>query len=639
MDKFKVQCPSKSEKYATVRSKAEEKKLTATKSELDKMWQTETRYLKTTRNRFVIDRRQSMGNVYNSEAEGSPQQFLRSKTNRRESDSEILDIFRKQADRRQSVKKLGTAVTADTMRRLEEKYQKALAESGYDVEDDESEAEEEVLHIPGDGQLSEMKVVKSDTFVIESESENVSGEPKPTTAGSKIELNVRGKDEGTSLPDTISHHEREDLPMNQSDVTCDAKDGESQRKALPHSVSVQHKPTRLDIIKSGADRGRSYSDGDVATSMFTIKTRLQNLGLADTESDATDNESLTASSGTHKLHLKLGADSDTDDETSRTPPHSPNDSSPVTPTFKNDVRRLKDNDVQVSPLLMRRSLADDAFGSPRLMSADDVMETPRPIYQQRDAAFGSPRLMRRTEDAPDASGSVFQYSGPGLASPNMTHRTSTPLDVGLGSPRIARRKKDTSEKPKPIYQQSSTSPFASPRTTRRKRDVIFTPVPNPQPNDAATTSPKMTQRRKPVTEAPKPIYLQNDVKIGSPPKDVIPTSDLQSDVTATPRRRHRRSRSEAIDLQTLLAHREVEFPEIGRLKRRGSDSCQDSGLSRKPPKAWGSLMYELALNDAEREEVARAKRMELVTSLRKRQLELDNDVSQRIQTFLQRYGH
>ena len=99
-----------------------------------------------------------------------------------------------------------------------------------------------------------------------------------------------------------------------------------------------------------------------------------------------------------------------------------------------------------------------------------------------------------------------------------------------------------------------------------------------------------------------------------------------------------------MDLSALITSRtERDFLGLrANAGRRGSDSIQvlggkSTGVSRWPPKSWNSLLYGLALSEQEREEIARHKRRELVTSLRKRQEEVDGDVSRRIRTFLQRY--
>ena len=52
---------------------------------------------------------------------------------------------------------------------------------------------------------------------------------------------------------------------------------------------------------------------------------------------------------------------------------------------------------------------------------------------------------------------------------------------------------------------------------------------------------------------------------------------------------------------------------------------------------WDPLMYSLTLNQDEREALARHKRKQLITSLRLRQQQVDNDVSRRIKTFLEKY--
>ena len=166
----------------------------------------------------------------------------------------------------------------------------------------------------------------------------------------------------------------------------------------------------------------------------------------------------------------------------------------------------------------------------------------------------------------------------------------------------------------------------SPSMTRRRADAVTFASPRSVTSREAgdSASPKLTRRNK--DERPKPIYQQTGDASNKPAK----------------RRPLRRSRSEAIDLSALITLREKDFPSVARSTRRGSDSFQGLGsveFSKRPPKSWNSLMFGLAFNQEEREEIARHKRMELVASLRKRQEEVDSDVSRRIQTFLRRYDN
>ncbi|KAL8587243.1 hypothetical protein ACOMHN_013327 [Nucella lapillus] len=201
----------------------------------------------------------------------------------------------------------------------------------------------------------------------------------------------------------------------------------------------------------------------------------------------------------------------------------------------------------------------------------------------------------------------------------------------------------------------------SPSLQRRLANVSQSPRHHQDLGDDVNYSPSMTRRRADISCSPSMLRHQADVSYFPPMRRLgVSTNDRDSPTRwrkddkpkpiyqqgeaekASKRRPLRRSRSEAIDVSALVTEREkhglgVNIPRAG---RRGSDSIQDlstARMGRNLPRGWNSLLLGLALTQEEKEDIARHKRKELVTSLRKRQEEVDSDVSRRIQTFLQRY--
>ena len=615
MDKI-PRMPSKSEIHAKVRCKAEDMKLSAKKEELDKVWHVESCYLGASRNRFVSDRRRSMGNVYNSQIEGI-QPHMRIRRRRRDSDPEMINIFRRQEDRRKSVKVIENAVAEDVLRRLQRKYQDALDQNDESDEDEDesTESDAEVIFVPG---LDFAEPGSEETYPLRRR------DPR-WTERSQSEERPRRRTEhpngasSNSIPNRRHTRGAKELRFEDRDKSFEG-DRRTAEEDVPVSESVQavesspeQNPTSSEEVKQVRRRKRSYSDGNVSQSIFELRNKeMHPFILAKAAAEA----------AVKQLHDDDTANGDVQKPRSQRPTdeHARNgrgsDLNLSLVGISRDETYVIESDVPYSSSVARRRGVDVSLELPDA----DLTVSPPTTRRRPDATLRSPGK----SDVKTTSPSLHRRRGEST-SPRTTEISLSPslrkrlvgLEIESSTPRKA------------AENISGDGSSYSPSVTRRRADVVTFASPRNMTSREAgdSTSPKLTRRNK--DERPKPIYQQ--------------TGDASNKAAAVSKRRPlRRSRSEAIDLSALITLREKDFPSVARSTRRGSDSFQGLGsveFSKKPPKSWNSLMFGLAFNQEEREEIARHKRMELVASLRKRQEEVDSDVSRRIQTFLHRYDN
>ena len=596
--------PSKSEVHARIRCKGEDNRLSSKKDELDKVWHAESRYLRKHRDRFVVDRRRSMGNVYNSQIEGI-QPHMRIRRPRRDSDPEMINIFRRQEDRRKSVKVIESAVTEDVMRRLERKFQEALAQNGSDADEEGSDSDPDVIFVPGcdvvDPALGDRQPLDRGDARWAERSQTAE------RAGKRLELpTVVSKDSAADRQHATEievEFRVKELRFEDRDSSYGHGDGVAERDvelsdSLRGSESRKQTLTGPERIKEVPRRKRSYSDGNVSVSILQLHNKdTHPFNLAKLAAEASLKQSTDEDRSEGEVQKPRSRRSAGDEcAANERDPHLdisvggiPRDETYVIETDVTDVHSLA-----------RRRGVDVSF---ELRSHDATVSPPSTRRRHADAPF-------RSAGKPDSTTSPSLHRRRGDSSPRATEVSFSPsLRRRLAGPECNTPRRPPSE-------SAATEANHSPSLTRRRGE------------QRDSTSPKQTRRSK--EDKPKPIYQQTDAHThtkppaGGPPK----------------RRPLRRSRSEAVDLSELTALREKDFPQLPRSTRRGSDSCQGlatAEFNSKPPKSWNSLMFGLALTQEEREDIARHKRMELVTSLRKRQEEVDSDVSRRIQSFLHRY--
>lgn len=549
-----------------------------------------------------------MGNVYNSQIEGI-QPHMRIRRRRRDSDPEMIDIFRRQEDRRKSVKAIENAVTEDVLRRLERKYQEALDQNGSDEDEGDSGSDADVIVVPG------LDFVEPDSEESQHlERKDVKWAARSQTAGRSVEGKEHPKGpNSTSMTDRKHARGAKELRFENRDESNEG-DGRTTEEVATVADSSQvleareRSRTTSDHIEQVPRRKRSYSDGNVSQSIFELQNKdMHPFNLAKAAAEAAAKQTFVEGAGgggedgeksrSHRL---------TDEYVIKGPASDLNISIPG--ISRNETYVIED-DVTYFSSVARRRRVDDSFDLP----SPDSTVSPSTSRRRADA-------LSRPPGKSDVTTSPTIHRRRGETSPRSTEISLSPslrkrlvgLEIDTNTPRRASES------------ISSDGNNYSPSMTRRRADVTFASPSRATSLEADSNSPKPIRRNK--DEKPKPIYQQTDANKPAPLK----------------RRPLRRSRSEAIDLSALITLREKDFPSVARSTRRGSDSFQGLAtveFSKKPPKSWNSLMFGLALNQEEREEIARHKRMELVTSLRKRQEEVDSDVSRRIQTFLRRYDN
>ena len=557
-----------------------------------------------------------MGNVYNSQIEGI-QPHMRIRRRRRDSDPEMINIFRRQEDRRKSVKVIENAVAEDVLRRLQRKYQDALDQNDESDEDEDesTESDAEVIFVPG---LDFAEPGSEETYPLRRR------DPR-WTERSQSEERPRRRTEhpngasSNSIPNRRHTRGAKELRFEDRDKSFEG-DRRTAEEDVPVSESVQavesspeQNPTSSEEVKQVRRRKRSYSDGNVSQSIFELRNKeMHPFILAKAAAEA----------AVKQLHDDDTANGDVQKPRSQRPTdeHARNgrgsDLNLSLVGISRDETYVIESDVPYSSSVARRRGVDVSLELPDA----DLTVSPPTTRRRPDATLRSPGK----SDVKTTSPSLHRRRGEST-SPRTTEISLSPslrkrlvgLEIESSTPRKA------------AENISGDGSSYSPSVTRRRADVVTFASPRNMTSREAgdSTSPKLTRRNK--DERPKPIYQQ--------------TGDASNKAAAVSKRRPlRRSRSEAIDLSALITLREKDFPSVARSTRRGSDSFQGLGsveFSKKPPKSWNSLMFGLAFNQEEREEIARHKRMELVASLRKRQEEVDSDVSRRIQTFLHRYDN
>ncbi|KAK7105573.1 uncharacterized protein [Littorina saxatilis] len=726
--------PTKAELHAQVRCRAEEQKLAEHKEELDKVCYAENRALSTNRHRFVVDRRQSFNTVYNRDIPGIQPHARIRRVSRRESDPEVIEIFRKHEDRRRSLKAADEALSRDAVRRLEREYVHALLSNGGDADAEDCGGEGGVTYPDGlhgvdlCGEQSDAKA--------EDERKTVSGKDKGNIFTEKDDANADTEKEGVK-PDrenddakigTEIYQRKEnaevDMQLSETEISTEQLSGNSAQppQATGYVSSEVQRPSHTPHSSPTHQLNEDCYDNQHQVPEHSQSNDKPNTGtLIMSIDDGGD-----AQTNSEKNHSKLDTTSNTDNGYERVTKQITTSVDAATDSNKDrdvsDTRNVLDTlqvpgqteqtsesgETKTAPKRKRsysdgniffniyevKTEGDQQYIVPKTgtdeaskqMNGDDVSadNTTRPgrapkegwmeikpadsVGVQRDETYviedevnkaPSPtrrRFVEVTLTLPDADQTL---------SPRMTRRqgnvmvrststsdvttmqrhqgNATPADIKL-SPSLKRRlagpecstargeAEMTSDDIR--YSLSLTRRIAevarsTSRMTLREADTNVSPR-LPRVNLDPKTSPRLARKDvkgKDGYPRPKPIYKQTENNNNKKP--------------APKRRPLRRSRSELNFDHTALTNSKTraEIADVPRTSRRGSEGVEGVTSEGRltSGQRWDSLMYGLTLSQEEREEISRHKRMQLVTSLRKRQQEVDNDVSRRIGTFLSRF--
>lgn len=594
MDKFFPRLPSKSETHAKVRCKAEGLVLKATQGELEKLSLTEIRHLKVERKKFVVDRRRSMGAVFNAEAEGA-KPFLKSKSNRSVSDPEVLSIFQRQLDRRKSVQTLQTKMAVEVLRKLEEKYQEALhksEESNYSDSDVTEESDLDDVPLCDDEIMPDapsgagvLSRVAGRDYTLLSLKGIPGSERKLNEDKAHVKLQKQGSihehfhplhRKGEHPPKVASYLREEnrncDLTWKpEEDINTHDADLKKSATCLQPAVTVQHR----------ANRERSHSDGNVTSTNTIFKARrkqvfLPALVMGDKKvaskelAKANGQEPLSGQRTSIVCNSKEMVKSNEQESLSgqrtaisyyskdlitKESPQSPQESSQFDPISLDEKENLSCTGVTGALLC----------NAPFVLREQGPQHPARHVMQNGHNSVNPDKQHKNT----------FVHKSNDLQTPVLRylHDKLSQTDHGGMNSSVARLK--------PLL---SNHPNKSLQNTRK--------------NNQVREEPTLPKGPLPVTPGKSGTNGSHGLRLDICYPDADVTSEKQ------------------------------------RLSRDLFDDVTNSDFSKTLPKSWNTLMYELALDDDERKEIVKVKKKKLICSLLKRQTQLDNDVSRRIQAFL-----